>query len=561
MRATSRIACLLALPLLAWTVSAQLVSARPGASVGAVQESVSEGAPAPDGEAQRPDALEIYSAVYKFRLAHAQWELGGRRGRHPAREAYPIFDDLVQRGWSWGRLWLLENLDLAGLAPSDERRRRRSLVEVLLTPTADGARPIPDASAEAALLALAEHPRDFERAEAEPWVRRTLSTYPSGRIQAAGQVALGALLDVYPDPPAGAATNGERPAQSGPDPAEQLWRGVIAGHPETAAAPLAADLLLVNVERRYRAAADAWVVRWLDAQSGADPGPHPATETWAQVESLAAAGSGRALWWMAREVRHLNLDEEELAQRRIELLDRLIEEHTDAPWLAEAVQFSEVIVSDLGLEAVERLGRGLLEGSRDPHVRAWVLHGMATIAASDDQDPESVERAIALLERLQAEYPEDRLAEAAGSWLFALRHLRPGQIPPPREALDGDGQPIRLTDLRGEVALLVFWGWWSPVAAFELARVGELAERFDQRPFTVVGINSDDDPAAARTRFDEAGYDWRNVWEGRRSGPWTQSWHVRSFPTYFLLDADGRIVAVEQDLDAIIPRLESALEG
>jgi hypothetical protein len=52
------------------------------------------------------------------------------------------------------------------------------------------------------------------------------------------------------------------------------------------------------------------------------------------------------------------------------------------------------------------------------------------------------------------------LGKAAEPELFELRNLAIGKIPPELEAEDLDGKPMKLSDYRGKVVLLDFWGSW-----------------------------------------------------------------------------------------------------
>jgi hypothetical protein len=77
----------------------------------------------------------------------------------------------------------------------------------------------------------------------------------------------------------------------------------------------------------------------------------------------------------------------------------------------------------------------------------------------------------ALLERLAKEkafaatvipYGEKKVAlgELADRELFEIRHLQPGRPAPEIMGEDIDGRPMKLSDFRGKVVLLDFWGHW-----------------------------------------------------------------------------------------------------
>ena len=52
------------------------------------------------------------------------------------------------------------------------------------------------------------------------------------------------------------------------------------------------------------------------------------------------------------------------------------------------------------------------------------------------------------------------LKEVARSQLFAIRHLSVGKVAPDIKGEDIDGDPFKLSDYRGKVVMLTFWGHW-----------------------------------------------------------------------------------------------------
>jgi hypothetical protein len=53
-----------------------------------------------------------------------------------------------------------------------------------------------------------------------------------------------------------------------------------------------------------------------------------------------------------------------------------------------------------------------------------------------------------------------KLGDLAVRELFELRHLQPGKPAPEIVGEDIDGKPMKLSDFRGKVVLLDFWGMW-----------------------------------------------------------------------------------------------------
>lgn len=88
-----------------------------------------------------------------------------------------------------------------------------------------------------------------------------------------------------------------------------------------------------------------------------------------------------------------------------------------------------------------------------------------------------------------------------------------------------------------------------------------LVAKFSQRPFALIGVNSDADLEAVRPELDRAGVTWRNFWNGRNgtAGPIARAWGIQSWPTIYVLDPRGRIryrelrgPALEQAVEALL---------
>jgi hypothetical protein len=88
------------------------------------------------------------------------------------------------------------------------------------------------------------------------------------------------------------------------------------------------------------------------------------------------------------------------------------------------------------------------------------------LAKLDSMDIPAVRKdAEAMLERVANEYADvsagkRTLGEQASNQLFEMRHLVVGKPAPDIEAEDLAGTPFKLSDYRGKVVLLDFWGHW-----------------------------------------------------------------------------------------------------
>jgi hypothetical protein len=71
----------------------------------------------------------------------------------------------------------------------------------------------------------------------------------------------------------------------------------------------------------------------------------------------------------------------------------------------------------------------------------------------------------------------------------------------------------------------------------EKAMVKKLADK----PFALLGINSDGDRSVVKKRMDSENVTWRQFIDGTTSGPIATKWNVSAWPTIYILDHKGVI--------------------
>ena len=68
-----------------------------------------------------------------------------------------------------------------------------------------------------------------------------------------------------------------------------------------------------------------------------------------------------------------------------------------------------------------------------------------------------------------------------------------------------------------------------------------LVQRLKDKPFALLGINSDGEAEAVKKILAEQEITWRQAVDGDTSGPLATKWNVNGWPTIFILDAQGKI--------------------
>lgn len=179
----------------------------------------------------------------------------------------------------------------------------------------------------------------------------------------------------------------------------------------------------------------------------------------------------------------------------------------------------------------------------DREIRA---HATYTLAAHLHNTGREEKRAIALLKYVSKKYTKIKfenhtLAEAAKVKLHAIAHLSPGKPAPDVEGVDADGAKFRLSDYRGKVIVLRFWGDWCPFCRAMFPQERELVKNLRDKPFVLLGVNSD-----SRKRLKQSqkrnNLVWRSFWDGGSTeGPISQAFQVVDWPTIYVIDHKGRI--------------------
>jgi len=157
----------------------------------------------------------------------------------------------------------------------------------------------------------------------------------------------------------------------------------------------------------------------------------------------------------------------------------------------------------------------------------------------------------ALFERVIKEYGDVRIVgnypHEAGKYareqLYELRNLSIGNKAPEIVATDISGNPLKLSDYRGQIILLDFGSHRTcGVCRQFYPGLRSLVEQFKQSPFTLISINSLDDLDELKGLVNNKEITWRMVWDGEAmDGPIASQWNIRSMPTFYVLDHNGMI--------------------
>lgn len=166
----------------------------------------------------------------------------------------------------------------------------------------------------------------------------------------------------------------------------------------------------------------------LAGRAGSEPGKPNADADWA-VKQLTRDHAGDES--MAEHAPHLN----------------------QASWYIDSKALGQLYVAvseknaSREAKASARLGLALLRGTANPMQPREISQEDRTVA-------------LEMFRAIATDFADTEAGEAAKPYIFELEHLQVGMKAPEIEGKAVDGTVIRLSQFRGQVVVLDFWGFW-----------------------------------------------------------------------------------------------------
>jgi len=183
---------------------------------------------------------------------------------------------------------------------------------------------------------------------------------------------------------------------------------------------------------------------------------HPAAAFWERFGTHARAGSLHALVWQVENVRKSGLGAKDRREFVPGAFRRLHRDHVTSADYDRVVELAAKHARALGDEELRTLYAETLE--RNEHVGVLACtrfhYGMHLM---------KMKERVAGLEQLDIcadRYGTTEYGRKAKTEAFVARNLRVGGVAPDFEGRTIDGETFRLSDHRGEVVVLDFFGFW-----------------------------------------------------------------------------------------------------
>lgn len=122
--------------------------------------------------------------------------------------------------------------------------------------------------------------------------------------------------------------------------------------------------------------------------------------------------------------------------------------------------------------------------------------------------------------------------------------LTPGSAVPDFAFEDFEGKTRKLSEFRGKHVLLDFWATWCVPCVQELPTLREAHEKYRARGFEIVGIDRDDDLAAAKAMVRDRKLAWPQATKASTNELVVSRFRIKSIPVTVLLDPEGKVVSI-----------------
>ncbi len=208
------------------------------------------------------------------------------------------------------------------------------------------------------------------------------------------------------------------------------------------------------------------------------------------------------------------------------------------------------------------------------------MMSMQAVPWSDEEEEQpTVEKAEAVVRFVDvvvdADIPAERFVFKPGeddkkvkefAWPGSRRGDQLKLVGKPAPAFAGedlDGKPLSLADFRGRVVVLDFWATWCGPCVQAMPHLQKVAEKYADKPVTVIGVNRDSQGAEKKIRnlLEEKKTTFRQLMDPE--GDVAEKYEVTGIPQTVLIDTQGVVQdvrigftsGIEEDLSAGIEKL------
>ncbi len=199
----------------------------------------------------------------------------------------------------------------------------------------------------------------------------------------------------------------------------------------------------------------------------------PAIEFVPRFRAYAEKHAGKpaaipALAWLIDNSVHLSLPEpknDELPPTEW-ALQRLTQDHAGQSEIKESLGGLAYAAYSLDKEGLVRLYEKIISTNKNKDAQSQAMFNLGFTYYLSSRRGDDAERNAATklstdtFRRVIKVYPESKAAEKAAPYIYEIEHLQIGMVAPEIVGKNASGKEIKLSQFRGQVVVLGFWGFW-----------------------------------------------------------------------------------------------------
>lgn len=178
----------------------------------------------------------------------------------------------------------------------------------------------------------------------------------------------------------------------------------------------------------------------------------------------------------------------------------------------------------------------------------------------EDFAPPSESRALyEAIGELFIRSPDEAVARKGSALVGAARRLSAVGQPLQLDGTTLAGDGFSIASLKGKYVLVTFWASWCVHSQEEIPNWQRCARQFHESGFEIVGVCLDDDPAPLPEYLAKHAMTWPQLHDAQSGPEHPAALHygITAYPTTFLLDRQGRVLALDLRGKALQKRLAS----
>lgn len=186
----------------------------------------------------------------------------------------------------------------------------------------------------------------------------------------------------------------------------------------------------------------------------------------------------------------------------------------------------------LNEKGISELKATVIQSKNSEVLSSWLLTESIYAFLNDKAD-------INDLKFLHKNYP-DTIAGKRALKMYEFRSKMSLNLPMPDFEIElMNGQKGKLSQLKGKMVMIHFWGFWNLQSMDEVSQLRALEKNY-AKDLVIIGVNTDPwTRGFLETKMKEAGINWSNHFASRPSGQIPIDLGIKEYPSKIILDRQG----------------------